>query len=278
MAKERVNGVELFYETQGEAGPPLVLVHGSWGDHHNWDGVVPALARSCRVLTYDRRGHSQSERPSGSSGMRDDVTDLAALMEATGFAPAHVIGNSGGATVVLRLAAARPALFRSLVVHEPALAKLLVAEPTHAPMIARVVERIERVATLLSSGDVEAGARSFVNEIAMGPGAWDALPSAIKDTFLFNAPTFLDECRDPDDSTMDLAALAGFGGPALLTQGNQSPAMFPAIVDILAKALPSAARHTFDGAGHVPHVSHPDAYVRLVSEFVRGVEASAKKT
>ena len=56
-----VNGIRIYSESQGE-GAPMVLVHGSWGDHRNWDLVVPGLARTFRTLTYDRRGHSQSER------------------------------------------------------------------------------------------------------------------------------------------------------------------------------------------------------------------------
>ena len=43
---------------RGDVRDTVVLVHGSWGDHHNWDAVAPMLARSFRVLTYDRRGHS----------------------------------------------------------------------------------------------------------------------------------------------------------------------------------------------------------------------------
>ncbi len=38
--KQTVNGVELFIESSDDSGPPLVLVHGSWGDHHNWDAAV----------------------------------------------------------------------------------------------------------------------------------------------------------------------------------------------------------------------------------------------
>jgi pimeloyl-ACP methyl ester carboxylesterase len=60
----RVNGVELYYELSG-SGEPLVLVHGSWGDHHNWDAVAGSPAQSFQVLTFDRRGHSASERPAG---------------------------------------------------------------------------------------------------------------------------------------------------------------------------------------------------------------------
>ncbi len=49
MSGVRVNGVELYYELSG-SGAPLVLVHGSWGDHHNWDPVVAAFAESFRLV------------------------------------------------------------------------------------------------------------------------------------------------------------------------------------------------------------------------------------
>ena len=47
--------------------------------------VVPRLAESFRVITYDRRGHSQSERPSAQGSIREDVADLAALIEQLGL-------------------------------------------------------------------------------------------------------------------------------------------------------------------------------------------------
>ena len=87
---ERINGINLYVETHGETGPPVILVHGSWGDHHNWDSVVPLLASNCRVTTYDRRGHSGSERPAGQGSVREDVRDLAALIDHLRIAPGHV--------------------------------------------------------------------------------------------------------------------------------------------------------------------------------------------
>jgi pimeloyl-ACP methyl ester carboxylesterase len=86
MPEQRVNGAKLFYELTG-TGDPLVLVHGSWVDHKGWQLVVPDLTRCFRVLTYDRRGHSLSERPLGQGSRREDEEDLAALMEALGLAP-----------------------------------------------------------------------------------------------------------------------------------------------------------------------------------------------
>jgi hypothetical protein len=80
MPTARVNDVEPYYELTG-SGEPLVLVHGSWGDHAAWRSVVPALTEAFELLTYDRRGHSRSERPSGPGNIHEDVTDLAALIE-----------------------------------------------------------------------------------------------------------------------------------------------------------------------------------------------------
>jgi len=100
VPEQRVNGAKLFYELNG-SGDPLVLVHGSWVDHKDWQLVVPHLARSFRVLTYDRRGHSLSERPLGQGSRREDEEDLAALMEALDLAPAHVAANSFGGSIAV---------------------------------------------------------------------------------------------------------------------------------------------------------------------------------
>jgi pimeloyl-ACP methyl ester carboxylesterase len=116
MARIKVNDVELAYEIGG-SGSPLVLVHGSWSDPHGWDRVADGFARDFTVVRYDRRGHSDSERAPGTT--RDDVRDLAALIEALDVAPAHVIGSSFGGVIAFQLAASSPELLRSLVSHEP---------------------------------------------------------------------------------------------------------------------------------------------------------------
>src|SRR5215216_885841 len=121
MPTATVNGVRLFYVLTGDAGPPLALVHGGWGDHTAWDPVVPAFAERFRVLAYDRRGHSRSERPPGQDSIEDDVADLAALLEQLGLAPAHLAGFSFGAAIALRLAMTRPDLVRSAAAQEPPL-------------------------------------------------------------------------------------------------------------------------------------------------------------
>ena len=266
--EQRANGVKLFYELTG-SGDPLVLVHGSWTDHNSWQFVVPDLARSFRVLTYDRRGHSLSERPLGQGSRREDEEDLAALMEALDLAPAHVAANSFGASIALGLAARRPDLFRSLTVHEPPLMGIVANDAELRPLMQELQERIESVLAQLRAGDIAGGTRRFVEEVALGPGMWEQLPEEMRQTFMNNAPTFLDEQQDAKWADLDLSDLSRFSSPALLTEGDQSPPWFPKIISKLAGAIDGAERLTFSGAGHVPHLTHPDGYVRAVTEFIR---------
>src|SRR5438128_9911751 len=115
------NGVNLYYELNGEDGDAMVLIHGSWGDHANWQAVVPGLSKNFRVLTYDRRGHSKSENVGAQGSFDEDALDTSALLANLGLSPAHVVGTSGGAIIALKLAGIRSSIFRSLIVHEPPL-------------------------------------------------------------------------------------------------------------------------------------------------------------
>ncbi|QFQ98937.1 alpha/beta hydrolase [Streptomyces phaeolivaceus] len=290
MPWAKANGVELFYKTAGpSSGDPLVLVHGSWGDHHNWIQVLPALTERFRVLVYDRRGHSRSERPPGQGTRREDEEDLAALMETLGFAPAYVAGNSFGASTTLGLATHRPDLFLGLVAHDPPLTGIVgdgpaatgagvdvsAAPDPHAdadarphPLLTDIAEKFDSVLAHLRADDFPAAARQFTDEIALGPGTWDRLPPPVQQTFLANAPTFLDEHDDPHWADLDLPRLAAYTGPALLTNGTAGLPWFAPITHRLVEALPQAATHSFEGAGHIPHVTHPEAYARVVTAFV----------
>ena len=267
MATARVNGIRLFYELHGAGAVPVVLVHGSWDSHHDWDLVVPRLAEVFRVLTYDRRGHSQSERSAGQGSVREDVTDLAALLEHLGLVPAWVVGNSFGASIALRLAGERPGLFRGLIAHEPPLFSLLGNDPGLAPLLADVRSKFGAVVERIASGDHTGATERFVKTVA--PGTWATLPPDVQRVMIENAPTFLDEANDPEQLAFELEWISDFSRPVLFTLGDQSPPPFAPVVARLSGALPHAEIVTLAGAGHVPHATHPDAYAAAVIEFTR---------
>ena len=267
MARHDFNGTALAYDVVGD-GDVVVLVHGSWNERRPWAFVAQRLADSFRLVSYDRRGHGESGGLPEEGTVHDDVADLAALIEGLDAVPANIVGSSFGACITLRLAAERPSLVRRVVVHEPPFLSLLDTSPATRSIAEATLKELDVVRERLEAGDGEGAAQYFVENVALGPGAWTMIPAEMRANFVANAPTYLGEIRDPDAWVIDPAALAEISAPVLLTQGDQSPAFFAPIADVVAGLVPSVSRRTVEGAGHVPHVTHPDVYAPLVRSFL----------
>jgi pimeloyl-ACP methyl ester carboxylesterase len=236
--------------------------------------VVPGLAESFRVVVYDRRGHSRSERPDTPGSVDEDGDDLAALLEALDLAPAHVVTNSYGGNIALRLATRRPEVFRSLSCHEPPLWGLLEDDPEPLEILRQGARSLQAVGQRIAQGDHEGAARQFVEEVAFGPGAWESeLPPEMRAIFVENAPTFLDELEDPNQLQVDEAALSRLELPVRFTQGSQSPPPFPAVIDRLVELLPRVSREIINGAAHLPQLTMPERYVQVTSRALQRAAA-----
>jgi pimeloyl-ACP methyl ester carboxylesterase len=271
MAAIHVNGIDLHYEIDGD-GPPLVLVHGHWGDRLVWDAIAGSLAHSFTVLRYDRRGHGRSGQEQGPAYRRQHEDDLAALIERVHGEPAYVVGTSYGGLISLGLVGRRPNLVRAVTVHEPP--AVSVADTGELAYLAGDAQRaFEEVATRIASGDVESGTRHFMEAVALGPGGWQLLPEQLRWLALANAEAFAADYSDPYATYLDIDAVADFGGPLLLTKGSAAPPVFQQLVERLAELLPNAGSATVVGAGHGPHLSHPQAYAQLVTTFLGNAAA-----
>jgi pimeloyl-ACP methyl ester carboxylesterase len=268
MPEAEVNGTRLYYELSG-SGEPLALIHGSWGDATVWQLVAPGLSEHFQVLTYDRRGHSRSERRDLPGSVDEDGDDLAALLTALDLVPAHVATNSYGGNIALRLAARRPELFRTLSCHEPTVWGVL-DDDVAAQLLAQDARVVADVGARIAAGDHEGAARRFVNEVIFEQGAWeDTLPVEMKAIMVQNAPTFLDELQDPIGSSIDLDAAAALDMPVRFTQGTESPPAMAAVIDRLLHLIPGSTREIIDGAGHVPQLTAPERYVEVTTRALR---------
>lgn len=268
MPHIKLNEVNLYYEISGSAdSEPVVLVHGSWGDSGGWDNVFSILSQKFRVLKYDRRGHSRSERPEGQGSTDQDVEDLQLLIEYHDLGAVNLVGNSFGGNIALKLAGKRPDLIKSLLVHEPAVISLL---KDHAPaeMLNTLQQKISVVTDLIENGEFEEGAELFIENIVFGPGSWEELPQESRDKFVYNAPTFLDEQRDPQWMDIDIKSLSTFYEPVLLTYGEESEEFFRIIIDELEKILPNCRKQSLSDMGHVPQLTHPQMYSELLTSFL----------
>ena len=110
-----VNGLHLYYETQG-TGRPLILLHGGLGSGEMFGPVRTALAANHQVITPDLQGHGRTadiDRPIDVRLMADDI---AALIRHLGLDRPDVVGYSLGGGVAFMTAVKYPELVRKLVV------------------------------------------------------------------------------------------------------------------------------------------------------------------
>jgi pimeloyl-ACP methyl ester carboxylesterase len=253
-----------LFRVEAGAGDVAVLVHGSFTDLDSWALVQHRLAASMRVVSYDRRGHSRSGPADGHGTPRVHEDDLIALVEGLDEGPVHLVGNSFGGAIALGVAARRPDLVRSVAAHEPPLVGVAQRSPAAAAVVRPVLDVAAAVERALRRGEVEAGVRTFVDDVAIGPGTWALLPDGIRAAMVANAPTFLEMLDDPAwGDVPDVPAHV----PTLLTVGDASPDWLMTVTDALAEAVPHASRRVLPGAGHVPHLTHAEDLVRVVSDW-----------
>jgi len=238
----------LHHETIG-SGEPLVVVHGSWADSRHWLRLAAELEDTFAVLLYDRRGHGRSDGAHTSIG--DDVDDLAGLL--TG--PAHMVAGSFGGSVALRLATSRPDLLQSLSLHEPALPGVLGGAPGGGGQQTRDMDP-----------------KAFA-ESSLGEGAWEWLTEEEREGFRANGQAWRDEMADTEALTIDVASLAAFDRPAMISVGSEGSPFFRAIAEALTGALPNAEIRTGQRAAHLPHLAHAREYAELLRSFASAAAA-----
>ncbi len=109
----------LAYEVTGPApvagGPlPVLLVMGFTMPGRAWRFIVPSLADTRAVCTFDNRGAGESSVPPGPWTMADLAADAAHLLDHLGWARAHVVGISMGGMISQHLALDHRARLASL--------------------------------------------------------------------------------------------------------------------------------------------------------------------
>ena len=116
---ESHDGLNLYYEVEGE-GPPLILLHG--GLVHNrssWreSGYVERLSREFRVISIDLRGHGESDKPLDAQAYTADrmVGDIHSVADACGASRFGLWGFSLGGSLVLQAAANSKRVARAIV-------------------------------------------------------------------------------------------------------------------------------------------------------------------
>jgi 3-oxoadipate enol-lactonase len=107
---------EMEYDTTGpRTGLPIIFVHGFPFSKALWAPQVEALKKEFYVITYDVRGHGDSNVGSGQYTVEHFVDDLIGLLDHLKISRAVMAGLSMGGYIILRAAERNPDRVRGLV-------------------------------------------------------------------------------------------------------------------------------------------------------------------
>jgi 4,5:9,10-diseco-3-hydroxy-5,9,17-trioxoandrosta-1(10),2-diene-4-oate hydrolase len=116
------------------SGPPLLMLHGGGpgaSGLSNYSRNIEALARNFRVLVPDMPGYGRSSKDIKAADPFGDIASaMVGLLDALDITSAHVVGNSLGGAVALRLALDHPDRVGRLVLMGPGGIGIAQGQPT----------------------------------------------------------------------------------------------------------------------------------------------------
>jgi pimeloyl-ACP methyl ester carboxylesterase len=253
------DGTIVSYEKYG-SGPPLVLVHGGFSDHHtNWEFIQPMLQDRFTVYAIARRGRGETDATEGHS-IVDEGNDVAALIKMIGQ-PVFLLGHSYGGQCALAAARVVPDRIRKLVVYE-------------APWPGALErEDMARLETLAAAGEWNQFAVIFFRDMLLVPAEEVAAvrSSALWPPIVGDAKASLGDLRAISCYQFDPERWRGLNVPVLLQIGSESPRHLY-VTDALAAVLPDVRVEALPGQAHEGMTTAPEMYAAAICKFLLGVE------
>ncbi len=269
--QRQIRGVELF-ERRAGSGPPVVVLHGGPGAHHDY--LLPAfdeLARGRELIYYDQRGGGRSPVPRNVPvGWREQVEDLEALREIWGLDRLDLAGYSWGGLLAELYAVRYPARVASLALVSPAPAW---SEARHQ-FEQRFAQRNlaaplqEERARLRQSGLRERDPDAYRRRLfELSVAGYFHQPARASDLTPFRITGRTQEEVWSSLGDFDLRpALGRLQVRALVMIGDSDP--IPAASAREVADLLQAPFHLLPHCGHVPYVEAHDEWLRLMNGFL----------
>lgn len=246
------DGVRIHYEVHGD-GPTILLSHGYGSSGRMWQGQLEPLSQGYQLVTWDMRGHGDSDYPEDQSRYSEEhtVADMAAILDAVGADTAIVGGLSLGGYMSLAFRLAYPQRVRALLLFDtgPGFRKDEARERWNATAH-RIADRYDQRG-LDGLGDGHEVSASMHRDAS-------GLSRAARGMLAQRDARIID-------------SLPGIDIPTLVLVGADDTD-YLAAASYLATKIPGAQKVEIPKAGHAANVDNPQAFNTAVLEFLTSLQ------
>ncbi|MFH1089997.1 MAG: alpha/beta fold hydrolase, partial [Pseudomonadota bacterium] len=246
------NGVRLYYEVHGD-GPAVLLTHGFSSTSAMWQGQAKDLGRRCMIVSWDMRGHGQSDSPDDPAlySEAETVADMAAILDAVGASRAVIGGLSLGGYMSLAFNLVFPHRVKALMIFDsgPGYKK---DEPREA---------WNRYAEKFARGLEDRGLEGLAD------GSPERVPGHHRSAkgLILAARGMLTQ----QDARV-INSLPGITVPTLILVGEKDePFLVPS--DYMAAKIPGSTKVIIPQAGHAANIDQPQAFNKAVEDFLNSL-------
>ncbi len=275
MAVDRyveVKGLRSRCLVAGEAGPPVVLIHGLGASAEIWSANMGYLSSQHRVYAPDLPGFGRTEKPGWmdyspaaySRFIRDFMTAL-------GIGRASLVGHSLGGGIALRVILDEPGRVERLVLVSSAGLGQDVSLPLRVaslpffdrvffkpslPIFTRFLHRL-----VYDPAAISPGFARLYYDMFFQPGSVRAFTGILRTiaTMRGARPEVLEDIRK---------GLGTIAAPTLIIWGRQDRILPVSQGVDAAGRIPGALLHIFERCGHMPNIEYPDEFNRIVLDFL----------
>jgi pimeloyl-ACP methyl ester carboxylesterase len=261
--------------------PPILFVHGLGGESLDWVDVARQLRDLFDCAALDLPGFAHSPLPRDGDLTLDGFASAIAEVARTRGEPVHLVGNSLGGTIAVRVAAEHPELVASLTLVAPALpdlrprlgsVQLLIGLlPVLGPVIVRSIikadpEWMAKRIYALCYGDPRAiTPERHARELAIlrQRASLEYGPTVYREALRATVMSYLDH---GPRRVWRQAALVGV--PTLVISGGRDRLVSPRVAARAKRTFRDVEVLGLPEAGHVAHLEDPAAVAAAMREFL----------
>ena len=252
-------GQQLAVQIQGVKGAPVIMFSNSLGtDHSMWQAQVEALEEHYQIVTYDTRGHGQSDVIADSTlqHLAEDVVDI---LDALEIDKVHFCGISMGGITALALAIHHVERLHSITVANSA-AKIGTAEAwiDRAKQVEQqgLADIVKTTHTRWFSEHFDYAhnilAQSIIQSLAVTP-----------------AQGYANACRAL--ATADVREqLHQIHTPTLIIAGQYDPITTVQDAKFMQQVIVSSQLEVI-AASHLSNIEQPQAFTQILLKFIRTI-------
>ncbi len=253
----------------------LVFLHGFGGGSsaYEWSKVYPAFASEYKIIAPDLIGWGESEHSDRNYQIEDYITTIGEFLAQISSIPVTVIASSLTAAFTIRLAIARPELFKSLILTTPAgladfgndYSRSFFAQLISTPILDRLiygtgVATANGIRSFLEQRQFARPSRVYEEivdaylESAKQPNAEYAALSFVRGDLCFDLSTYIEQLTIP--TAIIWGQKSQFTGPEI---GQRLAAINPQAIKIFQQ---------LDDVGLTPQLELPAVTIGLIRQFL----------